>query len=295
MAKKEKKQPKPQKRRKPKKEQPQQYLLSPLNNPMLNYRVYVMGKSEKTLVRLVAFLLGGIVGLVFYGNLFMRDGVPTTMTHISNGAVFVILGLLANKFVLPIYVENRLTARSNILKQQFRSMLESLTSSFSTGSNVQNAFASALEDLKMQYSENDFIVQEMQEIINGTRQNISIEMMLRDFAQRSGNEDIASFADVFEVCYRKGGNMNFVIHRTHTVMSDKMAVADEIETKLTSNKLQHNVMSIMPIIVVLMLRTTNEAFAVNFATPVGVLANTVAIGIFVGSYIYGNKIVAIKE
>ena len=119
--------------------------------------------------------------------------------------------------------------------------------------------------------------------------------MLKDFAERSGNEDVMSFADVFEICYRKGGDMNFVIQRTHSVISDKMAVADEIETKLTSNKMQHNVMSLMPIALVAMLRMTNESFATNFATPTGVVANTVAIGIFIGAYLYGNKIVEIKE
>ena len=85
-----------------------------------------------------------------------------------------------------------------------------------------------------------------------------------------------------------------VVHRTHSVISDKMAVADEIETKLTSNKMQHNIMSVMPIVIVAMLRFTNEAFAANFATLTGVLVNTLAIGIFVGAYIYGNKIVEIK-
>ena len=178
---------------------------------------------------------------------------------------------------------------------QFRDMLESLAASFSSGSNVQMAFESAVEDLKMQYSPDDYIVKEMEEIINGMRQNVNVEVMLANFGERSGNEDVVSFADVFSVCYRKGGNMNSVINRTHSVISEKMAVADEIETKLTSNKLQHNVMSLMPIAVVAMLRLTNEAFATNFATPVGVIVNTVAIGIFVGAYIMGNKIVDVKE
>jgi len=53
-------------------------------------------------------------------------------------------------------------------------------------------------------------------------------------------------------------------------------------------------MSIMPIAVVMLLRLTNESFAENFATPVGVIVNTIAIGVFIGSYKYGQKIVDIK-
>jgi len=272
-----------------------EFINSPLNNPMPNYAVYIMGKTENFIVRLVSFIAGGLVALIFYGNLFMVDGVATLATHISNIVVFVILGLLAIKFLVPMYKKRCLDKRKNALKQQFRDMLESLAASFSSGSNVQMAFESAVEDLKMQYSPKDYIVREMEEVINGMKQNINVEVMLENFGKRSGNEDIVSFADVFSVCYRKGGNMNSVIHRTHSVISEKMAVADEIETKLTSNKMQHNVMSVMPIAVVAMLRFTNESFAANFATPIGVIVNTVAIGIFVGAYIYGNKIVDVKE
>lgn len=272
-----------------------EFINSPLNNPMPNYAVYVMSKTERLIVSLIAFIAGGFVALIFYGNLFMVDGFATLATHISNIVVFVILGLLAIKFLVPMYKKRCLGKRKNALKQQFRDMLESLAASFSSGSNVQMAFESAVEDLKMQYSPKDYIVKEMEEVINGMKQNINVEVMLENFGKRSGNEDIVSFADVFSVCYRKGGNMNSVIHRTHSVISEKMAVADEIETKLTSNKMQHNVMSVMPIAVVAMLRFTNESFAANFATPIGVIVNTVAIGIFVGAYIYGNKIVDVKE
>lgn len=272
-----------------------EFINSPLNNPMPNYAVYVMGKTESFIVRLISFVAGGLVALIFYGNLFMVDGFATLATHISNVVVFVILGLLAIKFLVPMYKKRCLDKRKNALKQQFRDMLESLAASFSSGSNVQMAFESAVEDLKMQYSPKDYIVKEMEEVISGMKQNINVEVMLENFGKRSGNEDIVSFADVFSVCYRKGGNMNSVIHRTHSVISEKMSVADEIETKLTSNKMQHNVMSVMPIAVVAMLRFTNESFAANFATPVGVIVNTIAIGIFVGAYIYGNKIVDVKE
>ncbi|WP_278898983.1 type II secretion system F family protein [Roseburia hominis] len=276
------------------KKKEEQYINSPLNNPMLNYDVYIPGKGERIGVSLLFFLIGGCVGMVFYGNLFMRDGMATTATYISNVIFFVVVGAFAVHFAFPVYIKNCLEKRKNKLKLQFRDMLESLTASFSSGSNVQNAFQAAYEDLNMQYEKKDYIVVEMQEILNGIAQNINIEDMMRSFGDRSGNEDIKSFADVFEVCYRKGGDMKVIIHRTHNIISEKMAVADEIETKLTSNKMQHSVMSIMPIAVVMLLRVTNEAFAANFATPMGVFVNTIAIGIFVGAYKYGLKIVDIK-
>lgn len=271
-----------------------QYINSPLNNPMINYKVYKMSKAESVIVRVVFIIIGGLVGLIFYGGLFKVDGFSTTATNISDAVCFTIVGLGAMMFLVPMYIKRKKDKRDEKVKNQFRDMLESLSSSFSSGSNVTKAFEAALQDLRMQYDENDYIVEEMQEIINGVSQNIGIEVMLRNFGERSGNEDIVSFADVFEICYRKGGDMRSVIHRTHGVISEKMAVSDEIKTKLTSNKLQHNAMSLMPIAVVAMLKLTNQAFAENFATLTGVVVNTVAIGIFVGAYKYGQKIIDVK-
>lgn len=272
-----------------------EFLYSALNNPMPNYRVLKLSKSENFIVRIISFILGGFVGLIFYSGLFKVDGFPTNATYISDGVIFIVVGLITMRFLMKMYIDRKIKKRNNIIKQQFNEMLESLSSSLSAGSNVNNAFKSVLEDLKMQYSDKDYIVIEVKEIIDAMNQNIPIEEMLRDFAGRTGNDDIDSFADVFEICYRKGGDLKSVIGRTHNVISEKMEIADEIETKLTSNKLQHNVMSLMPIAVVAMLKLTNPAFAANFATLSGVIVNTIAIGIFVCAYKYGQKIVDIKE
>lgn len=270
------------------------YMNSPLNNPMINYKVYQIDKIENIFFRIVFFVLGGFVGLIFFSGLFKIDGYATIKTYISDIVVFIGFGLFAMKFLMNMYVKRATEKQQNKLKNQFRDMLESLTSSLSSGSNVNMAFVAALNDLSMQYTEKDFIIIEMREIINGLGQNIPIEAMLRNFGNRSGNEDIESFADIFEVCYRNGGDMRLVINRTHSLITEKIAVSDEIETKLTSNKMQHNIMSIMPIAVVALLKLTNQSFATNFTTPIGVIVNIIAIGVFVGAYKYGQKIVDIK-
>ena len=272
-----------------------QYVNSLINNPVMDYRVYVMNSMEKIMVSIALIVIGGLVGLVFYGGLFKRDGDATLATYIADLIFFIIVGLYARKMFLPIYKNGRLKKRQDKLRIQFRDMMESLTASLSTGSNVLNAFNSALIDLKMQYTESDYIIIELQEIVDCIASNVNAEAAIHFFGERSGIEDIQTFADVFEICYRRGGDMKRIVRRTYDVISDKMAINDEIETKLTSNKMQHNAMSVMPIVVVALLRVTNASFAESFATVQGVLVNTVAIVIFVSAYKYGKKIIDIKE
>lgn len=277
-----------------KKEQESQYVTSRLNNPVMNYHVYIPKRTEKTAVCSALFLAGGLTGLLFYGGLFLSDGQATIMTYVADVLAFVLMGSIAVKFLMPVYLNRCMEKRQRELNNQFKAMLSSLSASMSSGSNVQKAFEDALNDLLMQYNEKDYIVMEMREILSGAAQNINFEVMVRDFGNRSGNEDIVCFVDVFEVCYRKGGNLRSVIQKTYNAICEKLAVSDEIETKLTSNKMQHNMMSIMPVIVVAMLKFTNDTFAENFTTPIGVLVNTVAIGIFIASYRYGLKICDVK-
>lgn len=272
-----------------------QYVNSLINNAVMDYRVYVMNPMEKIIVSIALIIIGGLVGLVFYGGLFKSDGEATLATYISNLIFFMIVGLYARKMFLPIYKNSRLKKRQDKLRKQFRDMMESLSASLSSGSNVLNAFNSALIDLKMQYTESDYIIIELQEIIDCMGSNVNAEEAMHFFGERSGIEDIQTFADVFEICYRRGGDMKRIVRRTYDVISDKMAINDEIETKLTSNKMQHNTMSVMPIAVVALLRVTNASFAESFATVQGVLVNTVAIVIFVSAYKYGKKIIDIKE
>jgi len=271
-----------------------EYIPSPLNNPMLNYKVYYMSSQEKFLTFLVTFVLGGLVGLVFYGGLFKRDGAATTATMISNLVVFCLIGGIAARVFIPAIVKSRKEKRDKQLRKQFMDMLETLTTSLSAGNTVSNSFSNASKDLLNQYSENDLIIRELTEIELGIKYGKTLEEMVLDFGRRSNNEDIENFGNVISNCFRLGGNFRDVVRRTRDIIGDKIAIEDEIHTKLASNKLQHNAMCIMPIVLVAMLKVSSSSFATNLASGLGVLITTVAVCIFVASYFWGKKIVDIK-
>lgn len=266
---------------------------SPLNDPMLNYAEYYMSTVEKVLSFLVLFAAGGLVGWVFYGGLFKRDGAATLVTHISNGIVFGLVGLAAVKIFMPAVRNMLKNRRDKALRIQFRDLLETLATSLASGNTVMDAFANAREDLLNQYVEGDLIIRELEEIQTGIQNGQNLEVMLTAFGDRSGNEDIQNFSNVIANCFRIGGDFKNAVRKTRDVISEKMAIEEEIRTKVASNRLQHNAMCIMPICLVALMKAMSSSFAENLASPVGVLVTTVAIGIFVGSYFWGRKIIEI--
>lgn len=276
------------------KEKEPQYILSPLNTPMVNYKAYYMSLSEKIMYFLFTFIIGGVVGLVFYGGLFKYDGTATTATYISNIVVFSVIGSIAAKVFLPAIQKSLKEKRDKKLEKQFMNFLDGLSTSLSSGNTVNDAFVNSKEDLLNQYSEEDLIVKEITEINLGLHNGRTLEEMVLDFGKRSNNEDIENFSNVISNCYRLGGNFKDVVRKTRDVINEKIAIADEIKTKIASNKLQLNAMCIMPIAIVAMLKMTSPSFAENLSSFLGVIITTVAIGIFVASYFWGQKIINIR-
>ena len=161
--KKEKNAAKPKTKRpaKPKKEPVSQWMTNPLNEQVLDYHNYEMTQGEQVLYFILAFLIGGVVSQFFYGGLFQEDGVPTLLTYISNAAAFVVVGLIAGRVFLPVRSRKLAEKRRDVLRKQFRDMLESLTASLAANSTVRDAFNTAYTDMCMQYSDDALISKEL--------------------------------------------------------------------------------------------------------------------------------------
>ena len=278
-----------------KKERGPQYIMSALNTPMINYNEYYMNGQETFVTFLISFVGGGLVGLVFYGNQFLdEEGNTTLASMICNLILFVVIGLIAFKFFKSMRTEQLLAKRKKELRKQFRSFLETLAVSLSSGMNILDSLLSSYNDLKVEYSEDAYIVAEVKEMIDGMQNNVPIEDMMASLGERSSIEDVKNFGIVFELCYRAGGNMKEVVRRTSDIISEKIQIEAEIETALTSNKSQFSVMMVIPVVMVLMIRTMMTAFAKSFSTVPGVIAVSVAVGIFIGAYKLGTKLTDIK-
>lgn len=272
-----------------------EFYTSATNMQTLNYKVYYMKPMEKILTFLLAFVVGAFVGYLFYGGIGKDEfGQPTTVTWVLNIIIPVIVGTIAGKIFVPLRVKTIIEKRKKELNHQFRNMLEALTTSIGAGKNVNDSFFGVYEDLKIQYEVDAFILKELEVVISGIHNNVPIEDVLEDFGIRSGNEDIQSFANVFKISYRKGGNIKDIIRNTHSVLSDKMEISEDIETLVASNKLEQNIMIVMPIALISIIKMMSPEFAANFVTPAGIVSTTVSIIIFVVAYFIGKVVLDIK-
>lgn len=280
---------------KEKKEKEPQYYTSATNITTYNYKVYYMKLIEKVLYFLLAFAVGAAVGYLFYGGLAKNEfGDPTTMTWILNVVISSIVGLVAGVLYLPIRTKQIMKKKQNDLKLQFRELLDALATSIGSGKNVVDSFKAARDDLRVIYSEETAIIKELDVILDGITNNVDVEKSLLDFGIRSGLDDIISFANVFETCYRKGGNIKDVIKNTQQIITEKMEVEMEIQTIVAGAKNEQMIMTVMPIALIAIIKMMSPEFAANFATPSGIISTTIAVVMFIVAYFVGNIVLAIK-
>lgn len=83
------------------------------------------------------------------------------------------------------------------LRQQFRDSIQVMASALKAGYSVENAIREAGKDISPVYSEETRIRKEFERMERQMDMNMSAEEVLKGFAERTGQEDIENFVNVF--------------------------------------------------------------------------------------------------
>lgn len=243
----------------------------------VDYRLYFPNKKEKILWFIIGVIVGGAVLYIFYESIIAS----------------IILGMICGIAFIPIRTNQVIKKRQKNLTVQFRALLDALSTSIGAGKNMFDSFASATDDLAVQFSEDSDIVREVKLIRIGLDNNIQMEDLLLNFAERSGVDDVRDFANVFATCYKKGGNIKDVIKNTASIIGDKIEIQMELETMVAGQQSEQNIMLVMPVVFIVVLKSMGGGL-IDLESPVGILSVTAAIVIFVLAYFVSKKILDIK-
>lgn len=185
--------------------------------------------------------------------------------------------------------------RQKQLEQGFLMGMRYAAAALGAGYSMENAFSQALLELKKISSSNAVEVLEFQRIVNGLQMNQSAESLLSDLAARSNVEDIQTFSEVFMAVKRTGGDLTAIIRDTVASISGKEETRQEIEVCLASKKMEQNIMSMVPCILLGYIGITSPGFLDDmYGNPAGVLIMSICLGVYVFAFFMGRKIVDIE-
>lgn len=244
----------------------------------MQYRIYKLSKKEGLFV-----LLKGSLLITMLSYLFFDSGY---------GILFLSPLLI---FVWKREKKAKQKQRLERLNREFCDGMLSVSGALGAGYSVENAFKEALKDLRFLYASEEYMIQELQLIVNGLEMNQTIEGLLSAFADRSGLEDVELFAEVFAVCKRTGGNLMMVIGDCVSRISGKIEVYREIETYLSAKKLEQKIMNVMPMAILLYVRVTSPEFLEGlYGNVVGILVMIVSLLVYAGAFLLGERIMEIE-
>lgn len=244
----------------------------------MDYQTYRFSKKEKMLNVLVFLVLAGVISYLFYRSVI---------------AFLLLLGLFP--LFIKIRKEDGKKKRQQLLAEQFLSGMQSVSTALTAGYSVETAFEEALMELRNMYNEEALIVGEFRYIVSQLHMNRNLEELLCGLALRSGIEDIRDFADVFSAAKRTGGNLVSIIRNTILCVSQKEETRMEIQTCLSAKKLEQNIMSLVPCLILFYVQVMSPGFLdVMYHNAAGTIIMTICLLIYVGAWYWGRKIVDIE-
>lgn len=185
--------------------------------------------------------------------------------------------------------------RRRRIGEEFRDALVSLNVAVQAGYSMENALRECRRDLSRLYPPGADILEELTYMENQLYLSVPVENLFLDLAERTGAEDIESFAAVFSTAKRNGGDLSQIIQRTAMAISDKMDVKQEIHATLAGKKYEQTVMSLMPAGIILYLRLTSPGYLdVLYGNPLGITVMTLCLAVYVFAFWLGRRMVRIE-
>ena len=181
------------------------------------------------------------------------------------------------------------------LRQQFRDSIQVMASALKAGYSVENAIREAGRDISPVYSEETRIRKEFERMERQMDMNMSAEEVLQGFAERTGQEDIENFVNVFAAAKKSGGDSIAIIRDAVKIISGKIDTEKEIQTMLASKKMEFDIMRAVPFVIILYMKLTfGEFLSVLYGNMAGAAIMSICICVYMGAYVYGRKIIRIE-
>ncbi|MBN7772678.1 type II secretion system F family protein [Clostridium aminobutyricum] len=161
---------------------------------------------------------------------------------------------------------------------------------------MNEALKEGIENLKLLYDERAPIIIELKHItksVDGSRANE--DQLLKDFAYRSGIEEIINFADVYAICRTTGGDVGQVVLKASEILMDKMSIEKDMRTLTSQKKFEAKIITLMPFILIIFLNLVSPDYLESmYQTLAGRIIMTAALlGIAISYYIM-NIITEVK-
>ena len=205
-------------------------------------------------------------------------------------------------FLIPIWMlyikdwyEGISKKKEQEFMQQFRDSIQAVASALKAGYSVENAIREAGRDIVPLYAENTRIRREYDRMRRQLDMNMTAEDVLFGLAERTGQEDVENFVNVFSAAKKSGGDSISIIRNAVKIISEKIDTEKEIQTMLAAKKLEFDIMCAVPFAIILYMKLTFSQFlSVLYGNITGAVIMSICVCVYMGAYSLGRRIIRIE-
>jgi len=230
-----------------------------------------------------AFAVGLAAGFLV---LFIFYKLP--LLSIVGGAVLGIVCIFT-------FAHSAIAKRRLKLRIQFFDLLEAMSVAMRAGNPMLRSLQSARNDLILIYPHNSDIITELDIVIGRFNNAVPLSEAFYDLAERSGLEDITSFATIYATIEGKSGRADEIIREIQQIIADKMEIEMEIDTLMTAAKSEVNIMLLMPLVILGVIGYAGAGFMdAIYTSGAGRIVSTGGLIVFIISFILARKFSNVK-
>ena len=231
-----------------------------------------------TMDHAAAFLIGFAIG---FAVLFIFYKIITL--SVAGGALFGVVHIFST-------AREAVKKRTFKLRVQFYDLLEAMAVAMRAGNTLLKSLQSAREDLTLIYADDADILVELDMLIGRFNNAVPLSEAFSDLAQRSGLEDIASFASIYSTIEGKSGRADEIVREIQQIIADKMEIEMEIDTLMTAAKSEVNIMLFMPLVILGVIGYAGAGFMdAIYTTTAGRIVSTGGLVVFILSFFLARK------
>ena len=245
---------------------------------MKQYDTYLFSKEEKRKYFLMGLLISSALAFLFYKS------------------IWAVLLFSPFAFVFLQYQKRELVKKQKWeFNQQFRQGILCISSALNAGYSIENTFEEAIKDLRLMYPEEADIIQEFLWINQQLYLNETVENVLIDLARRTRIEDVENFAEIFQTAKRTGGDLMKIIQQTGKNIGERIEIQREMETLVAAKKMEANVMTVVPLGIILYMWITSPGFLdCLYHNLLGIVLMTAILLVYLVAYFITRKITDIQ-
>lgn len=178
---------------------------------------------------------------------------------------------------------------------EFKDLLTSVSSLLSTGYSLENSIIEARKEL-ISIHGNCLMVRELDRMSGQLLIHIPTEQIFRDFALRTDIEDIKTFAEILAIAKQSGGDLVHIIFTTTSSISSRFNIRMEINTAISSKKLELYIMAAMPLIIMIYVSLTQPGFFKPMYHNIsGIVIMSICLLVYVLAVYIAYRIISIKD